>query len=789
MKWLIYCFIAASVLGWFLEVSYRSIKAGKFVNPGFLYGCYLPIYGFGMLMILGIQSIAAGYALPVKFIAYFFAMGSLEFFSGWALDKLFRIRLWDYFDQRFNIKGYVSLSFSFYWACMALVIDVSMGSIAPSIVSACGRLQSLPDIIISTIAIIMAADLIITLIRRLKLYHESFDKGVLKEEFISIASDLFVKEDVSRLKDCNHHFGKTRLDHVLQVSWMAYRMSRLLSLDGRATIRGALLHDLFYYDWLREGPRFHGFRHPGIALKNAEMVTELSVVERDIIKKHMWPLTVIPPRYPESWAVCISDIYCSWSDYIIPFLIFLTRQQKGPDNKKFPSYECIIEERPDNGNLIPKSESRGKKLNILLIDAQPRSLPYTSFRTLTLPRLAGATPEKHTVRIIDGRVEKIEIPGEGIDLVGVTFSCNNSMLAYDIAQEAASLGIKTVAGGPHATAVPEEVLEHFDSVLIGEAEGGAWEKLLNDMEKGSLESRYMNETPPDISDLKSPRVDLLRSRFYLPVYPVEATRGCPNRCSFCFNRYIHPTYRKRPVEKVIEDISRSDLTDIIFMDDNLPVDSEYAKELFTAIRPLKKRFYFQTQLSVAADEELVSLAAQAGCKGVFVGLESINNHSLDSVSKSFNNVKRYKELLSVFDKYGIFVIGGMIFGLDADDESVFRQTLDFLNESSLCSVAANLPIPYPGTDFHTCAEKEGRLLQTHSYENYTGYSVIVRPKAIGTDALENGYRTFLNEFYSPVNILNRFMKQQRSLRQLPVFIMVNLALWLPRRSGRRGLWG
>ncbi len=789
MKWLVYCFITASVLGWILEVSYRSIKAGRFVNPGFLSGCYLPIYGFGLLLIIGIRSITADYVLPVKFLAYLIALGGLEFFTGWALDKLFRIRLWDYFDQRFNIKGYVSLSFSIYWACMALAIDASTGVIAPYLLSACGFLQPVPDIIISAIAAIMTADLTITLIRRFRQHHEGFDEGALKEDFINIASNLLLNEDVTRLKDCNHHFGKTRLDHVLQVSWMAFRLSRFLSLNTRETVRGALLHDLFYYDWLREGPRFHGFRHPAIALKNAEMLTELSAKERDIIKRHMWPLTVIPPRYPESWAVCISDIYCSWSDYIIPFIIFLTRQQKGTDNKKFPSYECLIEEDLENRNFTGEPGRMGKKLNILLIDAQPRSLPYTAFRTLTLPRLAGATPEKHNVRIIDGRVEKIEIPIEGFDLVGVTFSCNNAMLAYDIAQEAASLGIKTVAGGPHATAVPEEVLEHFDSVLIGEAEGGAWEALLRDVETGNLKTRYMNDAPPDISDLKRPRVDLLRSKLYLPVYPVEATRGCPNRCSFCFNRNIHPIYRKRPVEHVVEDIRQSDLTDIIFMDDNLPVDGEYAKELFTAIRPLKKRLYFQTQLGVAVDEELVHLAAQAGCKGVFVGLESINDQSLDSVSKSFNNVKRYKELLSVFDRHGIFVIGGLIFGLDADDEGVFRRTLDFLNDSSLCSVAANLPIPYPGTEFHACAEKEGRLLQAVSYENYTGYSVIVRPKTIDADTLENGYRLFLNDFYSPVNVVNRFIRQQRSLRQLPVFIMVNLALWLPRRSRSRGLWG
>ncbi len=789
MKVLVYCFVVASVLGWVLEVIYRSIHAGRFVNPGFLAGYYLPVYGFGMLLIMAVQAITLNYGLPAKAMAYLLALSGFELISGWSLDKFFKIRLWDYSDQHFNIKGYVCLRFSVYWTCMALAIDAVLGPIVIYVLSSHRSLQPLPDIIILTSAVLMTVDLLITLEGIFWKYQESQELESLKEDFISIVSPLLMNDDVARLKDCNHHFGKTRLDHVLEVSWLSFKLSRFLSLDCSSTARGALLHDLFFYDWLREGPNFHGFKHPGIALKNAETVTELSERERDIIQKHMWPLTVVPPKYPESWAVCFSDIYCSWKDYLLPIIDFLTMQQKDADNKTFPFYECLIMSSLDNKNTFSQVDNTGPGLNILLIDAQPRSLPYTTFRTLTLPRLAGATPEKHTVRILDGRVEKIEIPKDGIDLIGVTFSCNNAMLAYGIAQEAASSGIKTVAGGTHATAVPGEVLEYFDSVLIGEAEGGAWDELLRDLEAGALKRRYYNEEPPDISNLNSPRVDLLHSKFYLPVYPVEATRGCPNRCSFCFNRYIHPTYRKRPVEQVVSDIRQSDSTDIIFMDDNLPVDGEYAKELFTAIRPLKKRLYFQTQLSVAADEELIHLASLAGCKGVFVGLESINNQSLDSVSKSFNNVKKYKELLSVFDKHGILVIGGLIFGLDADDESVFRQTLDFLNDSSLCSVAANLPIPYPGTDFHTCADKEGRLLQRGSYENYTGYSVIVRPKTLDTDMLENGYRAFLNEFYSPRNILNRFIKQQRSLRQLPVFILINLALWLPRRSRKRGLWG
>ncbi len=437
---------------------------------------------------------------------------------------------------------------------------------------------------------------------------------------------------------------------------------------------------------------------------------------------------------------------------------------------------------------LPGTNRAGNSLNILLIDAQPRSLPFTTFRTLTLPRVAGATPDKHHVQIIDGRVENIEIPAHGVDLAGITFSCNNAPLAYDIARKARDHGIMTIAGGTHTTAVPDEVLEHFDSVLIGEAEGGAWENVLRDAEKGLLEKRYTNATPPDLSSLSPPRLDLLRSKQYMTVYPVEATRGCPNRCSFCFNRYIHPTYRKRPVSHVVDDIELSDCNNIFFMDDNLTADKKHAKELFAALHPLKKRLYFQMELNAAEDEELVCLAAQAGCRGIFAGLESINSASLDSVSKSFNRIERYKEQIAVLDRHGIFVVGGLIFGLDGDNREVFSQTMEFLNNSGICSVVVNLVIPYPGTEFHAQMQNEGRLLNL-DYKSYTGYRLVVAPKGMSSEELKKGYENFTEEFYSVKNVMSRFRNQHRPLRQLPMYAAVNLAYRLPRQTKSRVLWG
>lgn len=792
----VYYFMMFAVIGWLIETVYRSVENRRLVKPGFLKGPYLPIYGFGALLILAGHTWLASYSLPLRAVFYFLVLSGLELGTGFALEKIFHTRLWDYSNQRFHIRGHACLRFSIYWTLLALALDLSLDFFIPHALAALSQLGTAAEIGLKTAAAVMALDFFSRIIRRpASGFSDSGAEEALRVEFIQTAAPLLKEPQVRRLGECNHHFGKTRLDHVLDVAWLAFMVSKRFPLDHDAVVRGALLHDLFYYDWLREGPSWHGVRHPRIALENARTVTTLSGKEEDIIKKHMWPLTVVLPKYAEAWIVCFSDIYCSWRDYLVPLVLALAGKRKAYRRKAaaaFPSYAVVQDYLPEEPSRVDNVENKApcrlkRRLNILLIDAQTRKAPFTVFRTLTLPRLAGATPLRHNVRIMDGRVEKIVIPRSGVDLVGLTFSCNNAPLAYKLAEEARGLGIPTVAGGPHATALPDEALKHVDTVLTGEAEGGAWERLLDDFEHGVLEKKYKNAAPTDISNLSPPRLDLLPAWPYLPVYPVEATRGCPNGCAFCFNRYIHPMYRKRPVDQVVADVERADRSNIFFMDDNLTVDAVYAKELFKALKPLKKRLYFQMQLSAAEDDELVRLAAEAGCRGVFVGLESINAASLDSVAKSFNQVERYKEEISILDLHGIFVVGGLIFGLDGDGVDAFQQTISFLNNSAICSVAVNLVIPYPGTDFYNQVEDEGRLLD-HNYENYTGYRLVVRPKGLYPQELEREYDNFIKEFYSMKNVLSRFRRQERPLRQLPLYTVTNLAFSIPRHAKSRDVW-
>ena len=313
---IIFSFCFFSIMGWILEVFYRSLCAGRFVKPGFLKGPYLILYGTGSLMLMGCIFFFNLYDVNfvVKLFTYFIAITGLELISGIIGTGLFNIRLWDYSDQFLHYKGHVCLKFSVYWVLLAFGFEYFMLFPYQNI------FNSIPDVFktLSTAVLIsiIAIDLIGALLKNIVSPKSLEEKKIIELEFINIARPLLENPALIALSQFNHHRGKTRLEHVREVAYLSFQWGRRLSLDCNAIVRGALLHDLFYYDWLHEGPRFHGFRHHNIALKNARKVTYLSKKEEDIIKKHMWPLTVVPPFYMESLIVSVIDTFCSARDYI-----------------------------------------------------------------------------------------------------------------------------------------------------------------------------------------------------------------------------------------------------------------------------------------------------------------------------------------------------------------------------------------------------------------------------------------------------------------------------------------
>jgi len=135
-------------------------------------------------------------------------------------------------------------------------------------------------------------------------------------EFKTCIEDLLAHPDVRLMHSFRQHGGISCLEHCLRVSYSSFHICRRLGLDRRSAARGALLHDFFLYDWhtTKTPQGLHAFEHPSVALGNARRRFDLSEREKDIIVKHMWPLTLRPPRFAESLAVALADKYCTFSE-------------------------------------------------------------------------------------------------------------------------------------------------------------------------------------------------------------------------------------------------------------------------------------------------------------------------------------------------------------------------------------------------------------------------------------------------------------------------------------------
>ena len=190
--------------------------------------------------------------------------------------------------------------------------------------------------------------------------------------------------------------------------------------------------------------------------------------------------------------------------------------------------------------------------------------------------LAAITPPGHSVRVVHQQVEPVRFDTDA-DLIALSFFSGFAPEAYRLAAEFRRRGKIVVAGGPHATFSPEEVLRHCDSVVLGEAES-AWPRLLDDAEAGRLRPRYEGEPSP-MCGLPTPRYDLLPRRFFV-TRVVQATRGCPFTCSFCTVPTLNPGFRMRPVEDVLRDVRYDDFAFwwqrkvVWFWDDNLTIRRE-----------------------------------------------------------------------------------------------------------------------------------------------------------------------------------------------------------------------
>lgn len=381
--------------------------------------------------------------------------------------------------------------------------------------------------------------------------------------------------------------------------------------------------------------------------------------------------------------------------------------------------------------------------------------------------LAALTPPEHEVRVIHQQVEPVDLDSEA-DLIALSFFSGFAPEAYRLADAFKQRGKQVVAGGPHATYWPEEVLRHCDAVVTGEAES-VWGQLVSDAARGRLQPRYQGQIRPLVG-LPTPRYDLLPERF-LVKRVVQATRGCPFTCSFCTVPTLNPGFRVRPVAEVLADMAYDDFPHwwqrkvVWFWDDNLTAKRAYIKDLLRAMIPLKRWWLTQASLDIAKDEELLDLMEQSGCIGIFFGIESFGDESLRAANKRQNKADSYRQAIAALHARGICVMAGFVAGFDGDTPQSIVAMADQLYDIGVDMPFLSVLTPFKGTPLYDQYAAEGRLLADRSWAFYNGYNVTFRPKYLSPDELLEAHRALWRKAFSPAHVAGRITRGGRYLRR------------------------
>ncbi len=407
------------------------------------------------------------------------------------------------------------------------------------------------------------------------------------------------------------------------------------------------------------------------------------------------------------------------------------------------------------------------------------------FPLLSTSLLAGLTPDRHEVKILDESLSGIDFD-QDIDLAAITAITPLAPRGYEMADQFRERGKKVVIGGIHASWLPEEAKAHADSVVIGEADE-IWTEILEDIEKGEPRPFYRQKERTNLCHLSFPRRDLLSKKGYLFHNLVQTTRGCPFDCEFCSVTALHgKTYRMRPiseVEREIQSLERSKAY-IFFVDDNLVGNTAHARELMAMLSHYRLRWVSQAPIHIAEDEELVSSMAKAGCHGLFIGFESLREENLQLMGKRINRTQAYKKGIQRLHDAGIGVYASFVFGYDYDDLSVFDEFLEFGERNRIDGAFLPILTPFPGTRIHQRLKQEGRLL-TEDWSRYDMASVVFRPKRMTVEQLQEGFWKVNRSFYSPSSILKRIFLPSSFRRSLLIFGPMNLGLWPAVRKAER----
>jgi radical SAM superfamily enzyme YgiQ (UPF0313 family) len=423
----------------------------------------------------------------------------------------------------------------------------------------------------------------------------------------------------------------------------------------------------------------------------------------------------------------------------------------------------------------------------LLINPFYAKDPHASFGkhvltpSLALTSIAGATPPDWEVRYWDENLLQGPPPWDPFpQVVGITVHLTFAARAYALAAWYRSRGAKVVLGGLHVLSCPDEAAPHADALALGEGVQ-LWPRILRDVEAGMLARIYRGSFRSPYRDDPAPRRELLPRWSFLTTTSLIATRGCHNRCGFCYlaTEGLAMPYQVRDVEQVVAEFRADDQPYGVFVDNNLGSRPEYLRRLCAALRPLEKIWSAAVSIDVTDDPSLIRAMALAGCTGVFVGFESLTDENLAEAGKKTPRTADYARRVALLHDHGIQVNGSFVLGFDHDRPDVFERTAAWIEENRIECATFHLLTPYPGTPLFRRMDTEGRLLHK-DWSLYDTAHVVFRPRHMTPEALAEGYAWCYERLFSHASIWRRRPQDARAV--LPYLAMS----YLYKRSNR--LW-
>jgi radical SAM superfamily enzyme YgiQ (UPF0313 family) len=388
-----------------------------------------------------------------------------------------------------------------------------------------------------------------------------------------------------------------------------------------------------------------------------------------------------------------------------------------------------------------------------------RPIKYSLFPPLGLATLAAYLHPDDEVDLQDQHVETINL-NDHPDLVIIQVYITNAYRSYAFADRYKAKGCFVILGGLHVTSLPEEAAQHADAIFLGPGEE-TFPQFLKDFKNGNPKKRYCSSIRT-LDRIPPIRRDLIKRHLYLVPNSIVVTRGCPHHCNFCYKDAFFEggkSFYTQQVDDALSEIERLPGRHLYFLDDHLLGNTKFAESLFTGMKGMNRVFQSAATVDSILRGNLIEKAAEAGLRSLFVGFETFSPQNLKQSNKKQNLHKDYINAVNRLHSLGIMINGSFVFGLDDDDNDVFKRTVEWGVENAITTSTYHVLTPYPGTQLYNTMKHEGRVL-TDNWDLYDTRHVVYQTKNISAEELERGYHWAYSEFYKWSNITKASLKHE-----------------------------